>query len=146
MDVSGCVLSDVARNDFGLTEDQVKSGQPLEQAIEEVSSPLIAVGSRLTFSSQFDQYAKSKLDSDCKSFRLITDGQLHLRQVIHPESSKKGIALADYFYTFHDIKKEFRKFYRNNDVHTVEEILNCKCFCCLLLTFARGEIYRGDYL
>ncbi|XP_074603955.1 uncharacterized protein LOC141857360 [Brevipalpus obovatus] len=102
------VLSEVSRNEFGLTEEQVKSGQPLEQVIEE-----------------FDQYAKSKLDNGGnQSFRLIIDGQLHLRQVLLPEASNKGINLPDYFYSFHDIKKEFRKFYRNNDIRTVEEILN----------------------
>lgn len=37
-DVNENVLSEVARNQFGLTEYQIKSGQPLENIIEEVTS------------------------------------------------------------------------------------------------------------
>ena len=36
-DVFSHVLSEVARTKFGLTEDLIKSGQPLEQVIEEVN-------------------------------------------------------------------------------------------------------------
>lgn len=35
-DVNENVLSEVARNQFGLTEDQVKNGHPLEHVLEEV--------------------------------------------------------------------------------------------------------------
>lgn len=35
-DVNENLLSEVARNQFGLTEDQIKNGQPLEHVIEEV--------------------------------------------------------------------------------------------------------------
>lgn len=35
-DVNENVLSEVARNQFGLNEDQVKNGQPLENVLEEV--------------------------------------------------------------------------------------------------------------
>lgn len=47
VDVSGCVLSEVTRNDFGITEDQVKSGQPLEQVIEEVSDLILCLQKEL---------------------------------------------------------------------------------------------------
>ena len=76
---------------------------------------------------QFDQYAKSKLDCESgRSFHLITDGQLHLRQVLHPEACSKNITLPDCFYSFFDLRKEFRKFYRNNYFQTIEEMLNCE--------------------
>ncbi len=35
-DVNENLLSEIARNQFGLTEDQVKNGQPLEHVLEEV--------------------------------------------------------------------------------------------------------------
>ncbi|RWS31452.1 epithelial splicing regulatory protein 1-like protein [Leptotrombidium deliense] len=111
-DVNENVLSEVARNHFGLSEDQIKSGQPLENVLEE-----------------FDQFAKAKLHSESgRSFHLITDGQFHLRQVVHPEACNKGISLPDYFHTFYDLRKEFRKFYRNNDITTIEDMVNCILF------------------
>ncbi|RWS03372.1 epithelial splicing regulatory protein 1-like protein, partial [Dinothrombium tinctorium] len=111
-DVNENILSEVARNNFGLTEDQIKSGQPLENVLEE-----------------FDQYAKGKLHSETgRSFQLITEGQFHLRQVLHPEACNKGITLPDYFHTFYDLRKEFRKFYRNNDITNIEEMVNCILF------------------
>jgi len=110
-DVNENVLSEVARNQFGLSEDQVKSGQPLENVLEEL-----------------DQFAKAKLDSETgRSFHFITDGQLHLRQVLHPEACNKNIVLSDYCNTFYDLRKEFRKFYRNNDIQTIEDMINYLC-------------------
>lgn len=79
------------------------------------------------FLTQLDQFAKGKLQSESgRSFQVITEGQLHLRQVLHPEACNKNITLPDYFHTFYDLRKEFRKFYRNNDVHTVDDMVNCK--------------------
>jgi epithelial splicing regulatory protein 1/2 len=107
-DVNENLLSEVARNQFGLTEEQVKNGQPLEHVLEEL-----------------DQFVKAKLSSETgRSFHLITDGQFHLRQVLHPEACTKNLTLPDYFNTFYDLRKEFRKFYRNNDIQTIEDIIN----------------------
>ena len=72
-----------------------------------------------------DTYINTQLKDD--NFSLITDGQLHLRQVLHPEAIKKSILLPAYFYKFYDLRKEFRKCYRNNDMRTVEDMLSCKC-------------------
>ncbi|CAG2159392.1 unnamed protein product [Oppiella nova] len=110
-DVNENILSEVARNKYGLTEEMIKNGQPLENVLEEL-----------------DQFAKAKLSSETgRSFHLITDGQLHLRQVLHPEASNKGIPLPEYFNTFYDLRKEFRKFYRNNDIQTIDDIINYLC-------------------
>jgi len=107
-DINENILSEVARNRYGLTEDQIKNGQTLESVIE-----------------QLDQFVKTKLCSETgRSFHVITDGQLHLRQVLHPEASNKTISLPDYFNTFYDLRKEFRKFYRNNDIQTIEDIIH----------------------
>ncbi|CAG2104484.1 unnamed protein product [Medioppia subpectinata] len=107
-DVNENLLSEVARNQYGLTEELIKDGQPLENVLEEL-----------------DQFAKAKLSSETgRSFHVITDGQLHLRQVLHPEASNKGIQLPEYFNTFYDLRKEFRKFYRNNDIQTIEDAIN----------------------
>lgn len=96
-----------ARNLAGLSEEQVKNAKPLETVIDEL-----------------DQFVKTKLTNGSQ-FTLITDGQLHLRQVIHPETCKKSIPLADYWYSFHDLRKEFCKFYHKpaSEVQSVQDMI-----------------------
>lgn len=96
-----------ARNLAGISEEQVKNAKPLETVIEEM-----------------DQFVKTKLNNGA-TFTLITDGQLHLRQVIHPEACKKSISLADYWYSFYDLRKEFCKFYQKStrDVQSVQDMI-----------------------
>ncbi|XP_069392966.1 epithelial splicing regulatory protein 1 isoform X1 [Paralichthys olivaceus] len=60
---------------------------------------------------------------------LCTDGQLHIRQVIHPEAASKDILVPDCFYTFFDLRKEFKKHFPSSDlkalnVHTMAESLS----------------------
>uniref|UniRef100_A0A4W3K466 Epithelial splicing regulatory protein 2 n=1 Tax=Callorhinchus milii TaxID=7868 RepID=A0A4W3K466_CALMI len=43
------------------------------------------------------------------SYCLCTDGQLLIRQVLHPEASKKNLVLPECFYSFYDLRKEFHK-------------------------------------
>uniref|UniRef100_A0A3B4GQQ6 Epithelial splicing regulatory protein 1 n=1 Tax=Pundamilia nyererei TaxID=303518 RepID=A0A3B4GQQ6_9CICH len=62
---------------------------------------------------------------------LCTDGQLHIRQVIHPEAASKNILVPDCFYSFFDLRKEFKKHFPAPDLkalnaHTMAE--------CILLT------------
>ncbi|XP_072013370.1 epithelial splicing regulatory protein 1-like [Amphiura filiformis] len=59
---------------------------------------------------QFDHYLRTELNtSEGATFCLCTDGQLHVRQCIHPQALKKNVELQDYFCNFFDIRKEFRK-------------------------------------
>lgn len=94
---SGCHLSDLARETFGISEELIKtSGQPIEVILDEL-----------------DQFVKTKCHSESgRTFALITDGQNHLRQVIHPQTAQRNIQLASYFYSFYDLRKEFCKFYQ----------------------------------
>lgn len=55
---------------------------------------------------QFDSYLRS-LKIDQSSVCLVTDGQLPLRQCLHPESCAKDIHLPSYYWKFSDLKKEF---------------------------------------
>lgn len=41
---------------------------------------------------------------------MITDGQLPLRQCLHPEVVAKEIQLPSYYWKFSDLKKEFSQF------------------------------------
>uniref|UniRef100_A0A674NNE3 Epithelial splicing regulatory protein 1 n=1 Tax=Takifugu rubripes TaxID=31033 RepID=A0A674NNE3_TAKRU len=47
---------------------------------------------------------------------LCTDGQLHIRQVIHPEAASKNILVPDCFYTFMDLRKEFKTHFPTSDL------------------------------
>ncbi|XP_075868801.1 epithelial splicing regulatory protein 1 isoform X2 [Nelusetta ayraudi] len=63
------------------------------------------------------------------SLCLCTDGQLHIRQVIHPEAASKNILVPDCFYSFFDLRKEFKKHFPESDlkasnVHVMAESLN----------------------
>ncbi|KAM7420755.1 hypothetical protein PAMA_015126 [Pampus argenteus] len=60
---------------------------------------------------------------------LCTDGQLHIRQVIHPEAASKNILVPDCFYSFFDLRKEFKKHSPSSDlralnVHTMADSLS----------------------
>ncbi|XP_046906066.1 epithelial splicing regulatory protein 1 [Hypomesus transpacificus] len=49
------------------------------------------------------------------SLCLCTDGPLHLRQVIHPEAAGKNLVLPECFFSFFDLRKEFRKHFPSSD-------------------------------
>ncbi|XP_051920442.1 epithelial splicing regulatory protein 1 isoform X2 [Hippocampus zosterae] len=59
---------------------------------------------------------------------LCTDGQLHIRQVIHPEAASKSILIPDCFYSFFDLRKEFKTHFPSDlgalDVYAMAESLN----------------------
>ncbi|XP_061572773.1 epithelial splicing regulatory protein 1 isoform X2 [Cololabis saira] len=62
------------------------------------------------------------------SLCLCTDGQLPIRQVIHPEAVSKNILVPDCFYSFFDLRKEFKKHFPTSDlkdlnVHVMAEAL-----------------------
>ncbi|XP_006003504.1 epithelial splicing regulatory protein 1 isoform X3 [Latimeria chalumnae] len=61
-------------------------------------------------SKKFNEAVSNELNIGVgTSFCLCTDGQLHIRQVLHPEASSKNITLPDCFYSFFDLRKEFKK-------------------------------------
>ncbi|XP_031432849.1 epithelial splicing regulatory protein 1 isoform X2 [Clupea harengus] len=74
----------------GLTAQRVHAAEPLEQAVKQFNSRL---------SAEVNQ----------RHFCFCTDGQRHIRQVIHPETSKKNVSLPTEFYSFFDLRKEFQK-------------------------------------
>lgn len=68
-----------------------------------------------------------ELNIDTNQFTFITDSSLHLRQTLIPECTKKNIKLPDYYFTYHDIRKEFQKYAGlNQRINSLDEILNCK--------------------
>jgi hypothetical protein len=63
-----------------------------------------------SFLFQFDSYLRSS-QIDQNELVLVTDGQLPLRQCLHPSAGFKEIHLPPYYWKFSDLKKEVN-FYR----------------------------------
>uniref|UniRef100_A0A673JT41 Epithelial splicing regulatory protein 1-like n=1 Tax=Sinocyclocheilus rhinocerous TaxID=307959 RepID=A0A673JT41_9TELE len=86
-------LSEECQEVSELTEEALTEVEPLEEAIEQLNQRLCA---------EVDAGAGN-------TFYLCTDGQLHIRQVLHPEASSKNILLPECFFSFFDLRKEFKK-------------------------------------
>uniref|UniRef100_A0A8D2Q0H3 Epithelial splicing regulatory protein 1 n=1 Tax=Varanus komodoensis TaxID=61221 RepID=A0A8D2Q0H3_VARKO len=107
-------LTDECKEVTHITEDSLRLAPQLEQALR-----------------QFNQSVSNELNIGVgTSFCLCTDGQLHIRQVLHPEASKKNILLPECFYSFFDLRKEFKKCCPGSpdidklDVEVMSEYLN----------------------
>lgn len=125
------VLSEECRVELGLSEEDVKEkGKALEEVVAEVKS--LIGGSQGVFECflnlicdcfefyQLDTFIRKHVSSSSEheseesqdnsselSFAFVTEGQLPLRQCVHPEASTKDIKLPEYYYSFFDLKKEF---------------------------------------
>ncbi|XP_065101620.1 epithelial splicing regulatory protein 1 isoform X2 [Paramisgurnus dabryanus] len=86
-------LSEECQEVSGLTEEALATSAPLEEAIDELTQRLCA---------EVDTGAGN-------TFCFCTDGQLHIRQVLHPEASSKNILLPECFFSFFDLRKEFKQ-------------------------------------
>ncbi|KAG9283595.1 epithelial splicing regulatory protein 1 isoform X1 [Astyanax mexicanus] len=85
----------------GVTTEALSSSAPLEEAL-----------------NQFNERLCSEINTDAgNSFCLCTDGQLHLRQVLHPEASNKNVLLPECFFSFFDLRKEFKKCFPSEADH-----------------------------
>uniref|UniRef100_A0A674NML8 Epithelial splicing regulatory protein 1 n=1 Tax=Takifugu rubripes TaxID=31033 RepID=A0A674NML8_TAKRU len=66
---------------------------------------------------------------------LCTDGQLHIRQVIHPEAASKNILVPDCFYTFMDLRKEFKTHFPTSDLKALNVHAMADCILSLSVRF-----------
>ncbi|XP_073692714.1 epithelial splicing regulatory protein 2 [Garra rufa] len=86
-------LSEQCKEETGLTAEELCKAEPLESVLQ-----------------QFHQSVSAELKSlGRSSYTLCVDGPQLIRQVLHPEASKKNLVLPECFYTFVDLKKEFHK-------------------------------------
>ncbi|KAL1115060.1 hypothetical protein AAG570_007091, partial [Ranatra chinensis] len=82
-DVNANILSEQALAETTLTEAAVKtSGLPLDRALH-----------------QFESYLRTVQISGC-NLTLVTDGQLPLRQALHPECCRKDIELPPQYFRY----------------------------------------------
>uniref|UniRef100_A0A8C6V5B7 Epithelial splicing regulatory protein 1 n=1 Tax=Neogobius melanostomus TaxID=47308 RepID=A0A8C6V5B7_9GOBI len=64
---------------------------------------------------------------------LCADGQLHIRQVIHPEAASKSILVPDCFYSFYDIRKEFKTHFPASDLKALNVHIMAECILAVFL-------------
>ncbi|XP_078543146.1 epithelial splicing regulatory protein 1 isoform X2 [Lissotriton helveticus] len=89
-------------------EGAVESSEEAEESSEEHRHACVPQLEQAL--QQFNESVSNELNIGVgTSFCLCTDGQLHIRQVLHPEASKKNISLPECFYSFFDLRKEFKK-------------------------------------
>lgn len=114
-DVNENILSEQLTSESVLTDELIKSaGRLLENALGE-----------------FEAYCSSiHVDPHNPGFQFVTDGQLPLRQCLHPEACRKEIDLPYYYSTFHDLRKEVARFTGKNDEipQSVPDMLTCILF------------------
>uniref|UniRef100_A0A8C9TYM0 Epithelial splicing regulatory protein 1 n=1 Tax=Scleropages formosus TaxID=113540 RepID=A0A8C9TYM0_SCLFO len=105
-------LSDECKRETGFEEELLSAAESLEQVL-----------------NQFSQRLCNEMNAGAgASFCLCTDGQLHIRQVIHPEASNKNIVLPECFYSFFDLRKEFKKkFPESADLKDLDVQLMANC-------------------
>lgn len=122
-DINENILSEQLTSESVLTDELIKSaGRLLECAI-----------------SEFDAYCNSlHIDPHNPGFRIVTDGQLPLRQCLHPEACRKDIELPFYYTTFHDLRKEVSRYIGKQDElpQSVSDMLTCILFillCCFVV-------------
>lgn len=109
-ELSETVLTDDCKLETGLQEETIKNAQSVEHVLDE-----------------FDRFLSAKgvhPEHGGKSFCLITDGPNHLRQALYPESSTKNVHLPTYFSTYYDIRKEFKKFYKAENIIGIKTMLD----------------------
>ncbi|XP_041104714.1 epithelial splicing regulatory protein 1 isoform X1 [Polyodon spathula] len=86
-------LTEEFKEETGLQEETISAAEPLENVLNQFNQ-LVANEASLAVGA---------------SFCLCTDGQLHIRQVLHPEASNKNVMLPECFHSFFDLRKEFKK-------------------------------------
>ncbi|ROT62371.1 RNA-binding protein fusilli [Penaeus vannamei] len=77
---------------------------------------------------RFDAILSKIADGDTGKVAMVTDGQLHLRQVIHPKALAKNLDLPEYYNAFYDLRKEFKSFYHSEEMACVADMMNCILF------------------
>lgn len=114
-DINENILSEQLTSESVLTDELIKSaGRLLENAITE-----------------FDSYCNSlHLDPHNPGFRLVTDGQLPLRQCLHREACRKDMDLPYYYTMFHDLRKEVARYTNKSEalIQDVTDMLTCILF------------------
>ncbi|KAF6344941.1 hypothetical protein mRhiFer1_010305 [Rhinolophus ferrumequinum] len=100
---------DLANKNVGQLHEVLVRPDQLERTEDCKEETKIDTESLSSAPQQFNQSVSNELNIGVGiSFCLCTDGQLCVRQILHPEASKKKILLPECFYSFSDLRKEFK--------------------------------------
>jgi len=89
----------------GITDEILRTkGQPLRKVI-----------------NHFDEFVSKNLHN--KRFCILTDGEWDLRQLLMRESMNKQIPLLPHYYTFFDLRKEYKKCFPNAHVRGLSSMV-----------------------
>ncbi|XP_053460855.1 epithelial splicing regulatory protein 2 isoform X6 [Nycticebus coucang] len=99
-------LSPECREASGLSADSLARAEPLDKVLQQIT----LFFSVMSF-SQLVSRDVALLGGG--PYVLCTDGQQLLRQVLHPEASRKNLVLPDTFFSFYDLCREFHKQHPN---------------------------------
>ncbi|XP_059471623.1 RNA-binding protein fusilli isoform X3 [Neocloeon triangulifer] len=107
-DINESILSEQCLAETTLTEAAVKAAEPLETVL-----------------AKFESYARTYLFAGerPRGIEFIADGQLALRQCLHPEACSKNIQLAEFYESFYDLRKEFCAFYHAEEIHSIRAMV-----------------------
>uniref|UniRef100_A0A7N8Y9X8 Epithelial splicing regulatory protein 2 n=1 Tax=Mastacembelus armatus TaxID=205130 RepID=A0A7N8Y9X8_9TELE len=86
-------LTDQCKEETGLSLDDIVTAEPLDKVLQ-----------------QFHQSVSSEVKClGRSSYTLCVNSPLVVRQVLHPEASKKNLVLPEGFFSFVDVRKEFHR-------------------------------------
>ncbi|XP_044215973.1 epithelial splicing regulatory protein 1 isoform X1 [Thunnus albacares] len=118
-----------------LTEEKEKEEDVVEESVEEENgSGADCVFTALNLETALNMFhlqLTNEVNSagEGTSVCLCTDGQLHIRQVIHPEAASKNILVPDCFYSFFDLRKEFKKHFPTSDLKALNVHIMAESLC-----------------
>ncbi|XP_042280947.1 epithelial splicing regulatory protein 1 isoform X1 [Thunnus maccoyii] len=118
-----------------LTEEKEEEEDVVEESVEEENgSGADCVFTALNLETALNMFhlqLTNEVNSagEGTSVCLCTDGQLHIRQVIHPEAASKNILVPDCFYSFFDLRKEFKKHFPTSDLKALNVHIMAESLC-----------------
>lgn len=104
------ILTEECRIQTALSEDAIRNAQHLPHVLEEIERWIMSLGVHP--------------DVGGRQFQFVTDGQLHMRTCLHPEAVRKSIPLAPHYYSFFDLRREFRMRYKPEVVNCIRDMLD----------------------
>nr|XP_013010274.1 epithelial splicing regulatory protein 2 isoform X3 [Cavia porcellus] len=109
------VLSPQCREASGLSAESLARAESLDKVLQ-----------------QFSQLVNSDVALlGGGPYVLCTDGQQLLRQVLHPEASRKNLVLPDTFFSFYDLRREFH----------MQHLSTCSARDLTVASMAQGQLF-----
>lgn len=127
------MLTDESKETTGIDENLLFSSDvDLDGALRNVNlfrSMFDSHRIRIKIHFQFDKFLQDNQFHPENNVQLtfLCENCLHLRQCLHPESVKKSSKpLANYYWSYFDLRHEFERFYETTECHNLNAMLESK--------------------